>query len=96
MNTVVYRHKFSCAKPHRGFTLVELLVVISIIALLLAILMPSLQKAREMARIIMGKSNMKQQYMGHMLWGEDHDGHFYRKWLESQQKWYPWMWFVKW
>ena len=64
-----------------AFTLVELLVVISIIALLLAILMPSLQKAREQARIIMCKSNMKQQHMGHLLWAEDHDGHFHTGWL---------------
>ena len=37
-------------RPARGFTLVELLVVIAIVALLMAILMPALRQAREMAR----------------------------------------------
>ncbi|MFA5292127.1 MAG: prepilin-type N-terminal cleavage/methylation domain-containing protein [Phycisphaerae bacterium] len=43
-----------------GFTLVELLVVVSIIALLLAMLLPSLNKAREMGRTIMCENNLKQ------------------------------------
>lgn len=44
--------------PLHGFTLVELLVVISIIALLLAILMPALSKARSLARDVICKSNL--------------------------------------
>lgn len=44
----------------RGFTLVELLVVISIIAVLLAVLIPSLNKARESARTLMCENNLKQ------------------------------------
>lgn len=48
------------SKTHKGFTLVELLVVISIIALLLGILMPSLNRARGQARKIVCKSRMRQ------------------------------------
>ena len=47
-------------KKNKAFTLVELLVVISIIALLLAILMPSLQKARGAARWAVCGGNLKQ------------------------------------
>jgi prepilin-type N-terminal cleavage/methylation domain-containing protein/prepilin-type processing-associated H-X9-DG protein len=45
---------------HRGFTLVELLVVIAVLALLLAILLPSLAAARERALSTVCKSNLRQ------------------------------------
>lgn len=61
-------------KSKSGFTLVELLVVISIIAILLAVLVPAMSKAREQAKSTVCKSRMKQFALAVNLYAENNNG----------------------
>ena len=63
-------------KNKKGFTLVELLVVISIIALLMGILMPALSRARMQAQAVICGSNQKQLGLGWNFYASDNDDWF--------------------
>ena len=60
------------AAPRRAFTLVELLVVIGIIAVLVSILLPSLNKARAMAQSTRCASNLRQFYIADEFYRLNH------------------------
>ncbi len=55
----------------QGFTIVELLVVISIIALLVGILLPAIGKARDNARVNTSKNNLRQMGIAHATYAAD-------------------------
>ena len=57
-----------------GFTLIELLVVIAVIALLMAILLPALQRVRKQARAVVCQANLKQWGAILNLYTEDNQG----------------------
>jgi len=60
----------------RGFTLIELLVVIAIIALLLAIMMPALNRVKAQAQRVSCQAKLKQWGLVIKLYTDDHDGWF--------------------
>jgi len=59
-----------------SFTLIELLVVVAIIAVLVALLLPAMQSAREQAKIVACQSNLRQFAMAIRQYGNDNQEYF--------------------
>ena len=60
------------ARPRPAFAMVELLVVISIVALLIALLLPAIKNSRESARRVMCASRQRQIGLGLVQYAQDH------------------------
>jgi len=67
-------------RQRNAFTLIELLVVVAIIALLLSILLPSLERARDLAKNVVCQSNLRQVALGCIYYAEDNNGHLMEGW----------------
>jgi prepilin-type N-terminal cleavage/methylation domain-containing protein len=86
-------------RKRSGFTLIELLVVIAIIALLMALLMPALQRVKKQARGVACLSRLKQWGVYFAIYAEEHDGRFMaghtaqpqpNRWVSAMGSYYKW------
>ncbi len=73
------------ARHHRAFTLIEMLVVISIIALLISLLLPALSAARATARSVVCQSQLRQLGLWGMTYTAENQGYLPHNGLDTDQ-----------
>ena len=73
---LILNSEFYIPNRREAFTLIELLIVISIIALLMAILMPALGAARSGSRALACKSNLRQLVIANIGYATENDGFY--------------------
>ena len=73
-----------------GFTLIEVLVVIAVIALLMAVLLPALERVRKQARTVACQGRLKQWALIFSMYTNDNNGYFHdRPFGTSYDKMWP-------
>jgi prepilin-type processing-associated H-X9-DG protein/prepilin-type N-terminal cleavage/methylation domain-containing protein len=72
------------SRSRSAFTLIEILVVVAILALLIAVLLPSLSAAKEQSMAVVCKTRMRELFNGHAFYGADHKQRF--------PHWDSWLW----
>jgi prepilin-type N-terminal cleavage/methylation domain-containing protein/prepilin-type processing-associated H-X9-DG protein len=84
---MMFNDQLSGQRIRRGFTLVELLVVIGIIALLISILLPALGRAREQAKKVQCASNMRQIMTGFVMYASENKGNLPAQRVPGSYEW---------
>ena len=79
--------KRAATAGRRGFTLIELLVVIAIIAILAALLLPSLSRAKLKGQSVVCVNNLRQLTLSWIMYADDYNGVMVPNWLADHRAW---------